>query len=47
VLREILSIDADAADAMLSAASIDPMTRPETLSPEDFAHLLRAAGLSS
>jgi 16S rRNA (adenine1518-N6/adenine1519-N6)-dimethyltransferase len=43
VLREILSIDADAADAMLSAASIDPTTRPETLSPEDFAHLLRAA----
>jgi 16S rRNA (adenine1518-N6/adenine1519-N6)-dimethyltransferase len=47
VLREILSIDAGAADAMLSAASIDPMTRPETLSPEDFARLLRAAGNSS
>ena len=47
VLREILSIDADAADAMLSATSIDPMTRPETLSPEDFARLLRAAGLAS
>jgi 16S rRNA (adenine1518-N6/adenine1519-N6)-dimethyltransferase len=47
VLREILSIDADAADAALSAASIDPVARPETLSPEDFARLLRAAGLSS
>jgi 16S rRNA (adenine1518-N6/adenine1519-N6)-dimethyltransferase len=47
VLREILSIDADAADAMLSAASIDPVTRPETLSPEDFAQLLHAAGLAS
>jgi 16S rRNA (adenine1518-N6/adenine1519-N6)-dimethyltransferase len=47
VLREILSIDADAADAMLAAASIDPMARPETLSPEDFARLLRAAKFSS
>lgn len=47
VLREILSIGADAADAMLSSASIDPMTRPETLSPEAFAQLLRATGLSS
>jgi 16S rRNA (adenine1518-N6/adenine1519-N6)-dimethyltransferase len=43
VLREILSIDADASDALLSAAGIDPMARPETLSPEDFARLVRAA----
>jgi 16S rRNA (adenine1518-N6/adenine1519-N6)-dimethyltransferase len=47
VLREILSIDAPAADALLAAASIDPAARPETLSPEGFARLVRAARLSS
>jgi 16S rRNA (adenine1518-N6/adenine1519-N6)-dimethyltransferase len=47
VLREILSIDAPAADALLAAASIDPAARPETLSPEDFARLVRAARLPS
>jgi 16S rRNA (adenine1518-N6/adenine1519-N6)-dimethyltransferase len=47
VLREILSIDAEGADALLSAASIEPTARPETLSPEDFARLLRADRLGT
>jgi len=47
VLREILSIDADAADALLSAASVDATARPETLAPEDFARLVRAARLDT
>jgi 16S rRNA (adenine1518-N6/adenine1519-N6)-dimethyltransferase len=46
VLREVLSIDADRAGALLEAAHIDPAARPETLSPEDFARIVRAAGLA-
>jgi 16S rRNA (adenine1518-N6/adenine1519-N6)-dimethyltransferase len=46
VLREVLSIDADRAGALLEAAHIDPAARPETLSPEDFARVVRAAGLA-
>jgi 16S rRNA (adenine1518-N6/adenine1519-N6)-dimethyltransferase len=46
VLREVLSIDAERAGALLEAAHIDPAARPETLSPEDFARVVRAAGLA-
>jgi 16S rRNA (adenine1518-N6/adenine1519-N6)-dimethyltransferase len=42
VLREVLAIDAERAGALLEAADIDPTARPETLSPEDFARLVRA-----
>jgi 16S rRNA (adenine1518-N6/adenine1519-N6)-dimethyltransferase len=42
VLREVLAIDAERAGALLEAADIDPAARPETLSPEDFARLVRA-----
>lgn len=42
VVRTVASFDANAADAVLEAAQIDPETRPETLSPADFARLLRA-----
>jgi 16S rRNA (adenine1518-N6/adenine1519-N6)-dimethyltransferase len=42
VVRSLWSIDAEAADAVLAAARIDPVARPETLSPTDFAALLRA-----
>ncbi len=46
VLREVLSIDAERAGALLEAAHIDAAARPETLSPEDFARVVRAAGLA-
>jgi 16S rRNA (adenine1518-N6/adenine1519-N6)-dimethyltransferase len=46
VLREVLSINAEQAGALLEAARIDPAARPETLSPEDFARVVRAAGLA-
>jgi 16S rRNA (adenine1518-N6/adenine1519-N6)-dimethyltransferase len=42
VVRTVAALDADAADQVLSAASIDPEARPETLSPEDFARVLAA-----
>jgi len=42
VVRTIARLDADGADEVLAAAAIDPEVRPETLSPEDFARLLRA-----
>lgn len=42
VVRSIWDIDAGQADALLSAAGIDPSVRPETLTPTDFARLLRA-----
>ncbi len=42
VLRSLYAIDAVAADAVLAATGIDPEVRPETLSPEQFAKLLRA-----
>ena len=43
VLREVLEIDVDRANAVLEAAGIDPAVRPETLSPADFARVVRAA----
>ena len=44
VVRTIAHLDADAADRILAAASIDPESRPETLTPANFATLLRALG---
>lgn len=43
VLRSVLRVDVERADEILAAAGIDPMVRPETLTPEDFARLLRAS----
>lgn len=47
VVRELFSLDAEKAEALLARCGIDPLARPETLSPEQFALLLRdrAAGL--
>ncbi len=42
VVRSIRSATADAAESVLAAAGVDPDARPETLSPTDFAALLRA-----
>lgn len=42
VLRSLYAIDAIAADAILTETGIDPEVRPETLTPEQFAKLLRA-----
>ncbi|HEY2067357.1 MAG TPA: 16S rRNA (adenine(1518)-N(6)/adenine(1519)-N(6))-dimethyltransferase RsmA [Gemmatimonadaceae bacterium] len=42
VVRSLRSLDVEAADAVLKAAVIDPEARPETLSPAQFAALLRA-----
>lgn len=42
VLRSLWQLDAERADAILAAAGVDPETRPETLSPEAFARILRA-----
>jgi 16S rRNA (adenine1518-N6/adenine1519-N6)-dimethyltransferase len=42
VVRSIWDLDALAADALLAEAAVDPMSRPETLSPEAFAKLLRS-----
>lgn len=47
VLREVLDIDAEAADVVLAASGTDPSARPETLSPEDFARVVRAASRDS
>lgn len=43
VVRSLFSLGAEEADAMLDASNIVPTARPETLSPDDFARLLRAA----
>ena len=42
VLRSIYNLDVEHADALLDRAGIDGEVRPETLSPEEFARLLRA-----
>jgi 16S rRNA (adenine1518-N6/adenine1519-N6)-dimethyltransferase len=42
VLRSIYNLDVEAADALLARAGIEGEVRPETLSPQDFARLLRA-----
>jgi 16S rRNA (adenine1518-N6/adenine1519-N6)-dimethyltransferase len=47
VVRELLNLDAPAADQLLASADIDPSVRPETLSPEAFARLTRAINRDS
>ncbi len=42
VVRTLARLDAERADAVLAAAGLDPEARPETLSPADFARLVRA-----
>jgi 16S rRNA (adenine1518-N6/adenine1519-N6)-dimethyltransferase len=42
VVRTIAGIDADAAERLLTGAGIDPESRPETLSPDEFARLIVA-----
>jgi 16S rRNA (adenine1518-N6/adenine1519-N6)-dimethyltransferase len=42
VVRSIRHTTAEAAESMLAAAAVDPNARPETLTPADFAALLRA-----
>ena len=42
VVRSILGVSAARAEELLSAIGIEPEVRPETLSPEQFAALLRA-----
>ncbi len=44
VVRSLLDVTAETAERLLRQSGIDPTTRPETLAPEDFARLLRAAG---
>lgn len=41
VLRMLWSVSAEEAEAALVACQIDPSARPETLSPEQFAQLIR------
>jgi 16S rRNA (adenine1518-N6/adenine1519-N6)-dimethyltransferase len=43
VVRSLYALDAEAADALLDAAGIEPEVRPEVLSPAQFAALMRAA----
>jgi len=47
VVRELLSLDAAEADALLASAEIDASVRPETLSPDAFARLARAISRDS
>lgn len=42
VLRSLWNASAEEADAILARANVDPAARPEVLSPEDFARVLRA-----
>ena len=42
VVRTIARLDAERAEAVLAEAGLDPEARPETLSPTDFARLVRA-----
>ncbi|MDB4876208.1 MAG: Ribosomal small subunit methyltransferase [Gemmatimonadetes bacterium] len=42
VIRSVWGISVEQADAALATAEIDPTARPETLSPEQFAKLVRA-----
>ena len=42
VIRSLASLDAQAADRLLTGAGIAPDARPEVLSPADFARLLAA-----
>jgi 16S rRNA (adenine1518-N6/adenine1519-N6)-dimethyltransferase len=42
VVRTVAKLDVERADRVLEMTGVDPECRPETLSPEDFARLLRA-----
>jgi len=42
IVREIASLDAPGAEQVLERAAIDPDSRPETVTPEQFGALLRA-----
>jgi 16S rRNA (adenine1518-N6/adenine1519-N6)-dimethyltransferase len=42
IVRSLAAIDAARAETVLHAASVDPDARPETLSPDAFASLMRA-----
>jgi 16S rRNA (adenine1518-N6/adenine1519-N6)-dimethyltransferase len=42
VIRSLRALDVAAAEAVLEVSGIDPDARPETLSPDQFARLLRA-----
>ena len=42
VIRSIWQLSAEAADEILARCNLDPTARPETLTPDDFARLLRA-----
>ncbi|MDQ3698498.1 MAG: 16S rRNA (adenine(1518)-N(6)/adenine(1519)-N(6))-dimethyltransferase RsmA [Gemmatimonadota bacterium] len=44
VLRTMLDVDAERANALLGATGVDPAARPETLAPEVFARLVEAVG---
>lgn len=44
VVRSLLSVTAERAEELLAAAGIDPDVRPETLTPEQFAGLVRSQG---
>ena len=46
VLRELCDVGPEAADVMLTAVGVDPMSRPETLSAERFAALFRRVSAS-
>jgi 16S rRNA (adenine1518-N6/adenine1519-N6)-dimethyltransferase len=43
VVRTIWQLSADEADDLLNKSGIEPSVRPETLSPEQFARLVRAS----
>ena len=42
VLRSLWSVPAERADEALASCHLDPTARPETLSPQNFADLVRA-----
>jgi len=44
VVRTVAALDAERAAAVIASAGLDPTVRPETLSAEDFARLVRALG---
>jgi 16S rRNA (adenine1518-N6/adenine1519-N6)-dimethyltransferase len=44
VLRSLRGLDAEGAEGVLARVGIDPEVRPETLTPGQFATLLRTAG---
>jgi 16S rRNA (adenine1518-N6/adenine1519-N6)-dimethyltransferase len=44
VVRTVARLDAEAGDAIVQRAGLDPEARPEVLSPSDFVTLFRALG---